>query len=72
MNLIYDQLCAEREEKSVGAHYDKDGDQVADRDERDEFAHDDAACDQHQEDADRWTGATRDPNVLPVTEVEDG
>ena len=33
-------------------------------DQRDPDAHDDAGCDQHQTDPDRWVGVTRDPVAL--------
>lgn len=55
----------------VARHGDDDGDGLANQadpdwrqDERDEHAHDDGACDQWQEDPDRWVGVTRDPEVL--------
>lgn len=66
-------------EVSMPRHGDDDADGVANQadpdwrpDARDEHAHDDEACDQTQEQPDRWVGAERDLDLLPVTEVVDG
>lgn len=60
-------------------HGDDDHDHLANQsdpdytppDERDEHAHDDAACDPEQAQPERWEGVQRDPDTLPVTEAPD-